>query len=152
MGLFKRIAVWRDRRHELIQLRHEVTRINDLFRGHVKQHGFKERTDNWERAYSEFRNEYEFLDAEIDIIETKTALERANRWGAPIPRQPLEEDENDEYWIWNRIHAQYFLSSHGLREIRHSVSMEMDIFFRPWFSWGAIGISFLALVVSIFKP
>lgn len=149
MGWMKNISQWNARRYRLIQLRHELEDSERKFK--IRTESLQPRSDEYERAYADYRADVDVIVADIGVIETLHSLKTAYYWGAPVPRHPQLPETENEYWSWNSAVGGFHLTSKGLREIRHAVSAERDIYFRPLLAWVAIGISVLSLVVSIFK-
>lgn len=152
MGLFTRIKRWRDYRHEIIQLEYEINGYWDEFNYYIKKDDIVDGTEPFERLWSEYSSYREIPEARRDQILTIMSIQKAHFWGVPLPAQPSNHQYSNEHWEWNRVNNRYSLSLAGHRYIRHEVSIERDIKYRPVLSWAAIGISFFSLAVSIFKP
>ncbi|WP_172746536.1 hypothetical protein [Neorhizobium sp. T25_13] len=150
MGVGKVLFDWRDRRYRLIQLRLEREKAYEDF--YTRTKGLNRRSEEYESLDGDHQNAVALLSAEIGRLETLDLLRRAYRWRAPVPGHPVLPETENEHWAWNRVIGGYHLTTKGMREVRHAVAAEVDLYYKPWLSWAAIAISFLALIVSVFKP
>lgn len=152
MGLIAQIKSWRDRRHQIIQLEHEINGYWDEFNHYVKKNELVDGTEPYEQVWSEYSSYREIPESQRDQLLTMSSVQKAYLWGIPLPAQPSRGDYSNEHWQWNRVTNRYSLTMAGHRYIRHEVSIERDIKYRPMLSWAAIGISFFSLAVSVLKP
>lgn len=152
MILFNRIRVWRDRRHALIQLNYEIDGYWKEFSEVVTRQGIRENSEEFYNVYHEYKSYAEIPEGQRDLLLTTTALNRAVRWNAAVPPRATDPITGNEFWYWDRTVARQLLTREGHRLIRRAIAEEIEIAYRPVLSWAAIAISFLALVVSLFKP
>jgi hypothetical protein len=87
MGWWKDLFRYRDERHELIQLEHELDRNSELFREETA--GMKPRSDEYQQLLSKFAHEANFLIARIKEIKTDRALRKAGYWEVAVPSRPF---------------------------------------------------------------
>lgn len=152
MGLIRQILARRDRRHEIIQLNHEITSLWDEFEQHVAKDSLKGGSDAYESLYSEYRSYVEIPVSKRDQLTTQASVERAHFWGVPLPPQPDHRQFDNEYWTYDRVLQRLNLTNVGHRYVRHEVALEREIKYRPVLSWAAIVISVGSLFISLLKP
>ncbi|NTH50923.1 hypothetical protein G6L09_08045 [Agrobacterium rhizogenes] len=154
MGLISPLLKWRDDRHRLAKLRFDLEDVEDKFRRKLEVESLKRGSEKWEKAYADYANDKDQIYAEIDQLETKNLLKRAKVWNVAIPPRPIplpEPDRDDNYWDWCDVHGCYYLSDEGKELLRHKAYSEMEMFYKPWLSWMAVGISVLSLIISVFR-
>lgn len=149
MGAIRRIRKWRDRRHELIQLRHQLEALDRDFIENSKD--LSPQSEEFEALHQSYRAENDVLSAGVRSIQTMIAIERALRWRTELPPRPELPDLDNEHWGWNTVVGGYHLTSAGMREIRHAVAFEVELFYKPWLSWIALAVSVFSLIVSLAK-
>lgn len=144
---------WRDR-GRLKRLRSRLKEDETSFQTKVKTEQLRRGSDEWEEAYRDYENQSELTEGEIEEIETRHYLTRAKAWHVPIPPLPVSEYRvyDDKYWDWHRVHGRYYLSADGKAYLRRECYAEMEMFFKPWVTWSALGISIISLAFSILKP
>ncbi|AVA21591.1 hypothetical protein [Rhizobium sp. NXC24] len=154
MGLLSKLLKWRDDRHRLATLRYDLEDVDAAFRTKMQKEKLRRGSDEWQHAYADYDNQRELLDAEIDQIETQNHIRRARAWSVPIPSRPISEDPvyDDKYWIWSRVHGTYYLTDEGKALLRRETYAEIEMRYKPWTTWVAVGISIISLAISIFKP
>lgn len=149
--MIKRLLKWRDDRHTLARLKYELEDDDAKFQRAVKEHRLRRGSDEYEKLYWDHDNNRQLTEAEIDAIETKKAIDRAIAWDVPIPPVPRSEDEDDQYWHWCRVHGRYYLTDEGRALLRREAYAEMEMRFKPWLTWLAIGMSATSLIISVVK-
>lgn len=145
------MSTYIDRRHNLIQLNHEIEDHWKEFGMIVDRDNIDSNSQRYQQLYSEYRSYTEIPEGYRDAILTKVAVERALRWQAPLPPRDSGNFQDNEYWYWDRVVKRYLLTAAGHRFIRHEIAEEREIAYRPILAWAAIGISFLSLIVSLLK-
>jgi hypothetical protein len=150
MGWWKDLFRYRDERHELIQLEHELDRNSELFREETA--GMKPRSDEYQQLLSKFAHEANFLIARIKEIKTDRALRKAGYWEVAVPSRPFTGEPDTDVWEWDSDHDRYYLTDAALSTIRKETHQEWEMATKPLLSWGAIIISVAALIVSALKP
>lgn len=151
MGFIRGIRLWRDSRHEIIQLNHEINGYWAEFHAYLEKDGIKEDTPAFESLWAEYRSYREIPEARLAQLQNMLSFRRAQYWEVPLPSRPGTDAMDNEYWEWNRVHQRHYLSAVGHRFIRHEVALEREIRFRPVLSWAAIFISVCSLFVSLLK-
>lgn len=153
MKWWQRICQWRDERYELIQLRHEMERIDRDAEPIIKAARSASK-EAWERAWQERYEDMRFCFLRIDKIETNRRLRAAHRYGVPVPEKPPMYEEN-EYWEWDLGFGDHFLTIKGHAHLRREIACEKEISWRPWLSWGGflMGLAglIIAALVALFK-
>ena len=114
----------------------------------LKQAGPKG-TDSYEGLVSEMFSQLDALLHELKQIETRHRLRVARYWGVPIPPWP-DSDKKNQHWERSPYRA-WVLSDEGHKHLRREIAVEVEIFAKPWLSWGAVVISVVSLVVAAFK-
>jgi hypothetical protein len=151
MGWLKDLLIWNEDRYKIIQLRHELDRIDAMYAQARKAAGFQPGSQDDNNLYWSFTNDRELTLAELDEIETKTLLRRAKKWNIPIPARPIMPTEENEYWNWCGPHYRHYLSAMGKTYLRREAFAEMEMYSKPWATWLALGVSGLSLLISVLK-
>ncbi|TRB52250.1 hypothetical protein EXN71_31420 [Rhizobium rhizogenes] len=153
MELISSLLKWRDDRHRLAKLRYDLEDVDMAFRRKVQEEKLRRGSDEWDYAYSNYDNERELIDAEIDQIETQNYIRRARAWSVPIPWRPISEDPvyDDKNWIWSRVHGTYYLTDEGKALLRRETYAEIEMRYKQWTTWVAVGISMLSLIISLLR-
>ncbi|MBP1852724.1 hypothetical protein [Rhizobium halophytocola] len=137
-------------RQELIQLRRDIDDCDKELQRQLE--GLKPRDDLYQSRLGAYIHNVGTLEAAVAQIETAQMRRRAERWRIPLPPRPREEAYATDFWEWHDKHGKYYFSEKALSQIRRELYMEWEMWWKPWLSWLAIGISFLSLAIAIFKP
>jgi hypothetical protein len=114
--------------------------------------GLKTDSDEFRRTLSGFGNDAALVAAEIDAIETRQVLDDAERFRIPVPHRPWNEDEQDaDFWEWSTIHRTYYLTSEAKWRIRRHIYEERDMATKPLLSVIALALSFLSVIIALWK-
>ncbi|WP_421360272.1 hypothetical protein [Agrobacterium rosae] len=151
MGWIAEVRRYGEERQNLIQLRHS---LDDLGRRMSDETaGLKTKSDAFQKAISTYGHEADLILSEIAEMETRQAIIRAQRWRVPIPQRPYgNRGQDTDFWEWSVAHGLYYLTDHGLREVRKMVHDEREMLSRPIITWAALAISVISLIVSALKP
>ena len=149
MGLFEKLKRDRDERYNLSQLRYSRERAEEGFKAAVA--GLKPRDEQYQEHRANMFAEIDYTDASIAEIETKMIIRRSLRWKVPIPARPMKEGEPHDFWTWHEIHGRYYISDKGQSQLRREIHQEWEMWWKPWLSWVAIGISVISLGFSIIR-
>lgn len=150
MGWIKSISRYRDERDQLIQYRHFREKLESDFKAATEN--LRPRDEDYQFRVGEFFAELDSVNAEIAEIETAQMKRRAGIWRIPIPGRPREDGAEDEFWTWHDVHGRYYISERGMRQLRRDIHEEWEMWWKPWLSWLALGVSLFSLAISIFKP
>lgn len=149
MRLLSQIRDQIDYRNNLTQILYKIDRLEvELL---IEQRKFKRGSEDYEKTYWDYRNDIDLLEAERDQLESKRLMALARKWGVPIPARPTNFQEENEHWIWSAPHFCHYLSPHGKTHIRRECFAEKEMFYKPWATWLAIGVSFLSLLITLSK-
>ncbi|UXT56948.1 hypothetical protein FY134_04500 [Agrobacterium fabrum] len=151
MDALKSFIKWRDDRYRIIQLRHEIEHLDNLYYAKLKDKKYRRGSDEAEHLYWNYRNDIDLAEASLDELETAAALKRARKWGVPVPHRPNSEEDENDTWNWSSVHFRHYLSTEGKARLRRQCYAEVEMFYKPWATWLAVGISVLSLAISIFK-
>ncbi|XUY27948.1 hypothetical protein RMR21_006245 [Agrobacterium sp. rho-8.1] len=113
---------------------------------------FKPGSVEAQKMYWDHYSDRDLLQADLDEIESRKAIERARHWGVPIPQRIYKEMETNDDWDWSSVHYRHYLSEKAKMILRRECAAEIDIYYKPWATWIAVIISFVALLVAVFKP
>lgn len=150
-SMISHIREWNEDRQTLIQLKHERAYIIQRFEEKKKTLKIRTGSEEDSRIYFDFRFDIDQIDAQIDQIESKKMLRRARKWGLPIPPKPNEYQQENEFWVWSDPHFEHYLSPEGKKILRRECFTEMEMFYKPWATWLAVGVSFLSLLISLLR-
>jgi hypothetical protein len=151
MGIIANVARWNADRYKIIQLRHDLAYMDECFEALKRTTRFKAGSEEARKQYWDHFGERDLTQAELDELQSKRAVERARYWGVPLPQRPTRQREKTEFWDWSTVHGQHYLSEKGKMLLRRECSLEMEMFYKPWATWLAVGISSVALFVAVFK-
>jgi hypothetical protein len=153
MAWIAEIIRWRDDRHRLAKLRFDLEDVEAAFKKKVEAGKLRRGAEGWDEVYGDFDANSESIHADIDEIETRNHIRRAKAWAVPIPHRPISQEPvyGDKYWVWCRVHGRYYLNDEGKALLRREANVEMEMFYKPWLSWAALGMSVISLTISVLK-
>lgn len=145
--LIKNIVRWRDERYQIIFAEHEIERLEAEFKPKIEAVR-KPPWNDYQSLVSEYLFERNLQQAIIDDIETKRLIRAARRHGIPIPKRPMELEDNE---FWEHSQVGHILTLEGRRRLRHEVALEREMLRKPLVAWAAILISLVSLALSGFS-
>lgn len=151
MGWISYIRKWNCDRYKIIQLRHQLAHLDAQFEIMKKTSKHKRGSDESEKEYWDHFNNVDLTQSALDEIESRRAIERARYWGVPIPGRPPEWTQENDNWDWSTVHYTHYLSEEGKALLRRQCYAEMEMAYKPWATWLAVGASFLSLIISLVK-
>lgn len=138
-------------RHQVAQLRWEIADLDKAY-SEARRHPMPCLCEECRQLGMQHSHERATAAAAISQIETRRAIVRAGRWQVPLPSQPADVEQDNEFWHWSSKHGKFYLTDAGIAHLRREVFLERDLRTKPWLSWAAIAISLVSLIVVIFKP
>lgn len=150
MGWLRDIFKYRDERHELIQRRLDRDEIERHYTEAIA--GTNPRDDEHHTLVAEFFHEMDTINAAIAELETAQIKRRAAKWRIPIPKRPYKDDDADDFWEWHYVHGVAYISLKGMSQLRKEIYQEWEMWWKPWLTWVALGLSILSLVFAALKP
>lgn len=137
-------------RRQVDQLRWEMADLDKAY-SEERRHPMPCLCEDCRQVAAKYYHERATASATISQIETHRAIIRAGRWQVPLPSKPTSTDEDNEFWHWDSMHREFYLTDAGIAHLRREVFLERDLRTKPWLSWAAIAISLVSLIVVIFK-
>lgn len=140
----REVALWRDERHQLIQLHYEK---QDLYAVHGdrinKAKLAKASRDEVQYLEYEQWDAVRYVDERISSILTDRLIRQSVKHGVPIPDRDIKE-----YWQYAENEDRRVLTTEGAAFLRHQIAKEREIMRSPIIHWGGMAISVLSLVVA----
>lgn len=152
MGVLSYIRSRVHHREQAAQLRHQIALLDEQYERLKHGKMFKPGSEEGRKQYWDHFNERDLLEAELDELESGRSIERALYWGVPVPPRPDKQMQINDHWDWSTVHYRHYLNDKGKMVLRRECAIEIEMYYKPWATWIAVIISFVALLVAVLKP